>query len=523
MARPHSSRMAALLALILLTATVSCSGEEPTVWEPQLAGSWYPAGSAALEKMLDGFLVDGAKKAKAVEGRPIALVAPHAGYQFCGRCAGAAFAAVKGKPYRRVVLLAFSHRGIPPRAASVLGVDAFATPLGNVQVDRDACATLMRNPRFRNVPAAYAGENSFELLLPFLRRAIAPFHLVPIVLGRLEESDYAPVAETLRKVIDDETLVAVSSDFTHYGRRFDHTPFTTNLRENIEKQDRGAVALILKRDPAGFAKYIEETRATICGATAIRVLLHLLPEKATGQLVDYYTSGDEAGRHDDCVAYAGVVLTAPGQWGTPPAKPAAKGDPRPAAEARDAPISEAGQKKLLDIARKTLVAVTDGKDVPELKLDDPELQSLNGVFVTLHKNGELRGCIGNFKPTTPLYHTVANQAKQSALEDPRFPAVRPIEVADIDIEISVLTPGKPIENPLDWEFGKHGIIVRRDWQQATFLPQVAEHFKSKEEMLAACCRKAGMLSSVWRDPGTTVLIYTAQVFGEKPSPKEKAK
>jgi len=521
MARSNLVKCLALLALGL--ASLSRAGEEPTVWEPQLAGSWYPAGSAALEKMLDGFLAEGAKKAKGVEGRPIALIAPHAGYQFCGRCAGAVFATVKGKPYRRVVLLAFSHRGIPPRGVSVLDVDAFATPLGNVPVDREACATLLRNPRFRNVPAAYAGENSFELLLPFLRRAIASFHLVPVILGRLEESDFAPVAETLRKVIDDETLVAVSSDFTHYGIRFDHTPFTTDIRANVEKQDKGAVALILKRDPAGFAKYLEETRATICGATAIRVLLHLLPEKATGQLVDYYTSGDEAGRHDDCVAYAGVVLTAPGQWGTPPPKPGEKGAEKPAAEVRDAPISEAGQKKLLDIARKTLVAVTDGKDAPELKLDDAELQGRNGVFVTLNKNGELRGCMGNFKPATPLYHTVAAQARQSALEDPRFPAVRPIEVGDIDIEISVLMPEKPIKDPLDWEFGKHGIIVRRDWQQATYLPQVAEQFKSKEEMLSSCCRKAGMLSAMWRDPATTVLIYTAQVFGEKPPAKEKAK
>ncbi|MFW6162804.1 MAG: AMMECR1 domain-containing protein, partial [Planctomycetota bacterium] len=88
-------------------------------------------------------------------------------------------------------------------------------------------------------------------------------------------------------------------------------------------------------------------------------------------------------------------------------------------------------------------------------------------------------------------------------------------VEDIDIEISVLLPEKKIDDPLDWEFGKHGIIVRRGYRSATFLPQVARHFKTRKQMLCACCRKAGLPMYIWRDPGTTVYVYRAQVFGEK--------
>ncbi len=504
--------------LALWSSSAGC-GE---TWKPTLAGSWYTGDKEELGKEVDGFLADGAKKAK-VEGRPIALIVPHAGYKFSGRCAGAAFAAVKGKQYRRVLLLAFSHRGLPPRAASVLDVAAFGTPLGDVPVDRAACASLLRNPRFESVAEAYLGENSFELQLPFLRRAIESFQLVPVIVGHLADDDYAPIADSLRKVIDDETLVVVSTDFTHYGRGYGYVPFTTKIRENLEKQDKGAMEFIFKHDAAGFTNYLKETGATICGQCPVRLLLRLLPEKAAGKLADYYTSGDDSGNYQQCVCYAAIVFTAAGQWGVPAAKAADDRGAKPPAEAADVNISEAGQKKLLDVARKTLVAVTDGKAVPEFRFDDAELQGRNGVFVTLNVKGELRGCIGNFAPETPLYETVAAQTRQSALRDPRFAPVRADEVKDIDIEISVLMPDKPIKDPLDWELGKHGIILERGFQKATFLPQVAEHFKTKEEMLAACCRKAGMLSSMWRDAGTTVRIYRAQVFGEKPAGKEKAK
>ncbi len=505
--------------LTLWSSTAWC-GE---AWKPSLAGSWYPGNPEELKKTVDDFLAEGAKKAKVVEGRPIAIIVPHAGYRFSGRCAGAAFAAVKGKQYRRVLVLAFSHRGIPMRGVSVLDVTAFATPIGDIPVDRAACASLLRNPRFENVPEAYEGENSLELQLPFLRHALASFQLVPVILGGLAEADFAPIADALRRVIDDETLVVVSTDFTHYGRGYGHVPFTTNIRENLEKQDRGAMEFIFKRDPEGFTKYLRETGATICGHSAVRMLLHLLPEKAEGKLLDYYTSGDDTANYQQCVCYAAIAFSAPARWGAPAAKATEDKGAKPPAEAADVNISEAGQKKLLEIARKTLVAVTAGKAVPEFKLDDPELQTRNGVFVTLYKKGELRGCIGNFAPETPLYETVADRTRHSALRDPRFAPVQPDEVKDIDIEISVLMPEKAIKDPLDWEFGKHGIIVRRGFQQATFLPQVAEQFKCKEDMLSACCRKAGMLSSMWRDPGTTVLIYRAQVFGEKPAAKEKAK
>jgi AmmeMemoRadiSam system protein A len=308
-----------------------------------------------------------------------------------------------------------------------------------------------------------------------------------------------------------------SCDFTHHGPRFGYTKFRTDVRKGVEELDRGAIDLILKRDGPGFWKYVRSTGATICGRCPVRILLHLLPDDAKGELVNYYTSGDVTGDHRESVSYAAIVFTAKGQWGkAAEAKPEAT-DAEPESTAG---ISEAGQKRLLEIARKSLEAVTAGKPVPEFELSDPELQGHYGVFVTLMKGGRLRGCIGNFRPPTPVYRTVAAQARESALKDPRFRPVTQDEVKDISIEISVLLPPKVIKDPLDWELGKHGILIQRVYRgrfhSGTYLPQVAEHFKTKEEMLSSCCAsKARLPANAWRDPQTTVKVYEARVFGEE--------
>jgi len=500
------------LALIMCLAVCSGLAAGERVREPVVAGRFYPGGKEELARSVDDFLAKGAKRS-AVEGKPIAVVAPHAGYTYSGRCAGAAFAPVKGKTYKRVVVLAVNHRGMPFRGGSILDVDAYRTPLGTVPLDREACEALRKTRYIGTHPSAHRAEHSLEVELPFLQRALGSFQLVPIVVGHVVEDEFAAMAAEVRSVVDDDTLVVASCDFTHYGANFRFAPFREKVRENIEKLDKGAVAEALKLDGPAFTKYITRTGATICGRYTVRVLLEMLPEKAKGTLVDYYTSGDANGDYRQSVSYAGIVFTAEGQWGPPPKRDAdAEGAAKPAA---DVDITAAGQRRLLDIARKTLEAVTAGKPIPELDEAAEELQGRYGVFVTLNKEGKLRGCIGNFRPDTPLYKTVAAQARMSALRDRRFQSVRAEEVKAIDIEISVLLPAKPIKDPLGWELGKHGIIVRRGLQQATFLPQVAEHFKTKQEMLAACCRKAGMLSYVWREPETQVFIYRAQVFGEK--------
>ncbi|GAI26426.1 unnamed protein product [marine sediment metagenome] len=181
-------------------------------------------------------------------------------------------------------------------------------------------------------------------------------------------------------------------------------------------------------------------------------------------------------------------------------------------------MSETARKKLLAIARQALTDAVNGRPVSREKVNDPELQGHQGAFVTLTRQGRLRGCIGRFTADQPLYEVVRAMAPSAALQDQRFPRVQPPELDEISIEISVLSPMRRVSDPLrEVELGKHGIYIKRGWHTGTYLPQVAtEHNMGLEEFLSSCtAHKAGLPPDAWKDPETEVYVYTAEVFGEE--------
>ena len=171
------------------------------------------------------------------------------------------------------------------------------------------------------------------------------------------------------------------------------------------------------------------------------------------------------------------------------------------------------------LAKAAAEAAVRGEPPPPHSVDHPELQGLQGAFVTLKNAGRLRGCLGNFTSDKPLWKLVREMAAASATRDYRFTTdpITPSELPSIDIEISVLSPLERIQNPLGIRLGEHGIYIRRAGMSGCFLPQVAtETGWSKEEFLSHCCsHKAGLDPEAWRDPETEVLIFTAEVFGER--------
>jgi AmmeMemoRadiSam system protein A len=182
-------------------------------------------------------------------------------------------------------------------------------------------------------------------------------------------------------------------------------------------------------------------------------------------------------------------------------------------------LSAEARRELLAIARASLVAAVRGEPEPKAESRRPELAAKCGCFVTYKNAGRLRGCIGCFTSERPLYATVAEYARISATQDWRFAGdpITPGELEDVDIEISVLSPLVPIKNPLDLELGVHGIYIRRGGRSGCFLPQVAtEHGMSKEQFLSECSAgKAGLAPDAWRDPKTTVSVFTAEIIEEE--------
>ncbi len=180
-------------------------------------------------------------------------------------------------------------------------------------------------------------------------------------------------------------------------------------------------------------------------------------------------------------------------------------------------MNEAQKHELLTLAQETVRAVVAGQALPAARSDDSDLTAACGCFVTLKNAGQLRGCIGQFISDKPLIELIVEMAKASATSDPRFLA-NPIterELVDLDVEISVLSPLKRVDDPLALRLGEDGIYIKKGCASGCFLPQVAtETGWTKEEFLSYCCsHKAGLPAEAWKDPQTEVYLFSAEAFG----------
>jgi AmmeMemoRadiSam system protein A len=181
-------------------------------------------------------------------------------------------------------------------------------------------------------------------------------------------------------------------------------------------------------------------------------------------------------------------------------------------------LSAIERAALLGIARSAILARLAGKPPPDVPASGA-LAETRGAFVTLHVEGELRGCVGTFAPTESLARTVARMAVAAASEDPRFPPLATADVPELHVAVSALGPRQALADPLAVRVGKDGLVVRRGWHRGALLPKVAvEHGWSAEEFLKHVCLKAGLPARAWQEPGTELETFEAEEFGEEPAP-----
>jgi AmmeMemoRadiSam system protein A len=182
----------------------------------------------------------------------------------------------------------------------------------------------------------------------------------------------------------------------------------------------------------------------------------------------------------------------------------------------DEKLNAEERKKLLEIARKAILDSLKQGKVDEESAATEGLARPCGAFVSLHKQGQLRGCIGTFQSPRPLVNTVQEMALSSSQRDPRFPPVQEEEMRDIDIEISVLSPLREITDVDEIEVGRHGIYITKGFYSGVLLPQVAtEYGWDRETFLEHTCMKAGLPPETWKEEGVKIEVFEAQVFGEK--------
>ena len=480
-------------------------GGGQNVREPAVAGRFYPESEADLSKKVNNYL----DKAfiESLPGKPVAIISPHAGYQYSGAVAAYAYKAIKDYKYKRVIVLAPSHYS-RYRGASILDVEAYKTPLGLVKLNQGICNNLINNPPFIGTfKNAHKREHSLETQLPFLQTVLGnDFELIPLLISRLSSEEFDFIADKLRHLIDEDTLIVVSSDFTHYGYGYDYVPFKKDVEANIKKLDYGAFERILALDFDGFINYKKATGITACGFMPVALLMKVLPGNVQGKILQYDTSGSILGDFSSSVSYASIVFTRNSE------PPDIIGD--------NNGLNKDERLTLLKVARDTLESyVKEGKR-PDLNSGEYTLSLImkekRGVFVTLNKNGNLRGCIGHIQPREQLVKAVMDNAINSSTNDGRFRPVDAGELDEIQIDISVLSPIKKISGVDKFIPGEHGIIIRLGGMSAVFLPQVAtEQGWDREDTLSQLCNKAGLPSYAWKDESMEFFVFTAEVFHEE--------
>ena len=486
-----------LVIILLLVADFALPNEKtPTkVRKSAIAGSWYPADKAELQKMLSS-LFSRVPKVN-FYGEVRALIVPHAGYQYSGPAAAIAYATIRGEDIRRVIIMGPTHYTYF-HGVSIPKVKAYETPLGEVPLDWEKARKLLKHKPFTTYPEAHKREHSVEIQLPLLQTILAgkKFTIIPMVFGELSEKDYDKVAKAIVPLIDEHTLIVASSDFVHYGRRFNYTPFTKEIKKNLQKLNYGAIERIVNFDFTGFLKYKKDTGATICGFRPIATLLKILDKNYYAEVLSYYTSGEITGNYTDCVSYTSICFTP-----------------------RREKLLPQEKETLLKLARDTLRSYLTEKKSPNVTLDrydiTPKLLEKSGVFVTLKKKGKLRGCIGYIQGVLPIYQAVIANTINAATRDPRFPPMKPSEIDKVEIEISVLTPLKKISDISEIEVGKHGLYLVKGANAGLLLPQVATEFGwNRRQFLEAVSEKAGLEKDAWKR-GAEIYIFEAQVFSEK--------
>lgn len=446
--------------------------EKKVVRQPVFAGQFYPATASELDLTVKAFLAS--SKGDSAIGRVRALVVPHAGYVYSGQVAAEGFKLVD--PSIKTVIIMGPNHQYPLNGASIINATHYSTPLGEIKVSNKT-KILMKNKIFADVPLADAKEHSIEVELPFLQETLKDFEIVPIVVGNANPEE---IANALIPIIDENTLVVASSDLSHY--------YAYDKAMQLDKVCTDAIPAL---------NITQMSSCEACGKIPILTLMHISEAMGwEGKLIDSKNSGDTAGDKSRVVGYSSIAFVESGE------------------------LNSEEQQFLITLARQTLNSYLRDQKKPEPALTSPRLKKVQGCFVTLNKNNNLRGCIGHILPQEELYKCVIDNAVAAAIHDSRFKPVTYDELNDITLDISVLsvpaqlsfaTPQDLLDKlvPL-----KHGVVLNYLGRSSTFLPQVWEQIPNKEEFLSELCRKQGSPPLCWQDKNLQVSTYTAQVFSE---------
>jgi hypothetical protein len=486
------------------------AGERPQgyVRPPAVAGQFYPSDPGRLRLAIQEFIKSAVPPAME---KPVGLVVPHAGYIFSGQICADAFRQAGNHRYEIVVILGTNHTAPGFDRISVQAKGAYRTPLGTVAVDEEVAAALLAGDSDCTADVEpQKREHSVEVQVPFVQVLFPEARIVPVVIGAPDYAMCTHLGKVLAKVLRNRNaLIVASSDLSHYPEY--------NTAVSIDHKTLDAIALLDPKELDSVIRNQERAAAgrvdtSACGEAPIMTAAAAARELGAtrGVVVSYANSGDTLiGDVSRVVGYGAVVYT------TGQVKDEVLGAfKHPPVPATARPLRAPEKKWLLSFARETVRRYLTTETVPLPRAFPSQLECRQGAFVTLKKRGDLRGCIGHMAEDMPLARTTGLMAMQAAFNDSRFTPVTLPELDDLEFEVSVLTPFKPIASADEIVIGRDGVVLAKSGRSAVFLPQVAtEQGWKTPELLDNLCRKAGLPVDAWKS-GAQLHIFQAQVFHE---------
>ena len=496
-----------LIVLLSIFTIMETFAQNSTIdRQPYAAGRFYPADKETLQGDLSQ-LFEKCKKSPS-NWNVRAIISPHAGYIYSGKTAASAYSAIpKNAVYKNIFIIGSSHI-MSFDGASVYNTGDYITPLGRITVNREIANKLIVNNKVFNFPTtAHEKEHSIEVQLPFIQYYFKDrVTIVPIIIGSDNKNTVRKIAEALKPWFTPDNLFVISSDFSHYPSY-----------QNAKETDRLTAESILTGSPEKFlstlsnneSKQIHGLVTSMCGWTSGLTLLYLAEgnKKVELKLIDYSNSGDSPNTgKDEVVGYNAIAMIEK------------KGNEKSAPETNSSfSFTEEEKKQLFTIARNAILSRLNNSidDIIDEKSISSNLKEPMGAFVTLKIDGVLRGCIGRFFSSEPLYSIVQESAISSAFEDHRFSPLTKEEFKNTDIEITVIGPLRKINNINEIILGRHGIYIKKGIYAGTMLPQVAtENRWTVEQFLGYTSRdKAGIGWDGWKN--AEISIYDGIVLEEK--------
>lgn len=480
------------------------------VQEPVVAGGFYPRDALELGAAVQSYLAQA--QVPKIEGFPMGLMVPHAGHVYSGPVAAYCYNAIEATGVKRFVIMGPSH-GVRFKGVYVMDKDAYRTPLGEVAIDREAAKRLVAAKSWINSdPRFYGREHSVEVQIPFLQKVLGKdLQIVVIVIGQTSSQQLKELARVLDETFSgsDEIFLA-SSDMSHGN----YPPYKGT--EQTKPVDLRTLELIKAMDIQAIEKGLGDQSTPMCGGKPVLVLMNLFKLRGGDkvEVLNYADSGDASGDHSKVVGYGAVAFILP--EGRVDKKASVKKEP--VTPAGGFHVTEAEKKELLTMARKIVDAAVRNETIPQFETESKTLKQIGAAFVTLKTRGSLRGCIGSIIATEPLYLCIQRRAVDAALHDSRFAfnRIKPEELVNVDIEISVLTPLTRAKSPEEIVVGVDGVILTFGNNRGVFLPQVPLEQKwDRVQYLSRLCGKARVSDpDCWRHPRAVLEKFQAIVFSE---------